>query len=65
MRIVDTHSHKDKNSTSADYPLGPNGKIFISEEHYRDLLSRYKYTKYNEAVCCKMLKSVALFKTLS
>lgn len=55
MRIVDTHSHKDKNSTSADYPLGPNGKIFISEEHYRDLLSRYKYTKYNEAVSCKML----------
>uniref|UniRef100_A0A8D8CHI5 Nuclear factor related to kappa-B-binding protein n=1 Tax=Culex pipiens TaxID=7175 RepID=A0A8D8CHI5_CULPI len=60
MRIVDTHSHKDKNSTSADYPLGPNGKIFISEEHYRDLLSRYKYTKYNEAnhpeIDCSSLK---------
>lgn len=67
MRIVDTHGHKDKCS-STDYPLGPNGKILISEEHYRNLLSRYKYTKYNyadhpEIDCTKIQLEDVVFRT--
>lgn len=47
VRIVNTLGFKDEQTTTG-YLVGPNGKISISDNHYRDLLVHHKRRKITE-----------------
>lgn len=47
VRIVNTLGFKDEQTTTG-YLVGPNGKISISDNHYRDLLVHHKRRKISE-----------------
>ncbi|XP_062544809.1 nuclear factor related to kappa-B-binding protein isoform X2 [Armigeres subalbatus] len=47
VRIVNTLGYKDEQTTTG-YLVGPNGKISISDSHYRELLVQHKRRKITE-----------------